>query len=322
MSLIAKPSLIRRASSLVKHLESEGLTNTVKFLKWKLRLSIASNSSTWKLFYVQNPLVETGDVTDYTRHAEQVWRQLKSLPDVTLKEFAVDPARYRDYVKQANYEEFDPYYRGGNSGRESHRAEKLLQHFLSLELLNISPQDIYVDIASNTSPMYQIVNRIYGVSTYSLDLDFPTGINGSFIGANAGDIPVPDNFFSKMTLHCSFEHFANGSDIAFIRECNRVLRPGGRVCIVPLYILPDYCIRIDPTLESDISVSDTEGARKAYVRDYRAQYGRFYDVAHFQSRILENLGSLTATVYRIRDLDLLNEPELYSELALVIEKPV
>jgi hypothetical protein len=71
---------------------------------------------------------------------------------------------------------------------------------------------------------------------YRQDLSFPEGIVGNVIGGDTADMPVRDAFANKMALHCSFEHFENGSDIGFIREASRVLRNPGKLIIVPLYL--------------------------------------------------------------------------------------
>jgi hypothetical protein len=287
---------------------------------WKIRAALASNDLTWEFLFRKNPFVHTGEVSDYSESAERIWEQLKRLEGLITKEWQLNPEEYRAYVERAKYEDFDPYYRGGMSGNDRHRTEKLLQHYISLELLQIEPRDVYIDVASNTSPMRQIVNRLFGVPSYSLDLSYPAGVHGELIGADAGAMPVEPGFASKMTLHCSFEHFAYGADSRFMRECARVLRPGGKVCIVPLYILPEYSVRVDPTLETDISVRDTEGATRVYVRGYRVDYGRHYSPESFRERILAHASGLSLTVFRIRGLEKLAPEDVYSHFALVIER--
>lgn len=99
-----------------------------------------------------------------------------------------------------------------------------------------------------------------------------------------------------------------------------MLSPGGKVCIIPFYILPTYCIRQDPTLETDLSIVDLEGADRVYVRDYNVAYGRFYSPGSFVNRIVKNAEDLTVEVVRISGLEKLNETNIYSHFALVLEK--
>lgn len=310
----------KKVHTFYRYVKDNGVREGASFAVCKARSALASWELTWRLLYEQNPFISTGHVSDYSKCAETVWTALGSMRGIKTAEWQLDAAAYHRYVARAAYEQFDPYYRGGESGDAAHRAEKLLQHFISLELLQISADDLFIDVASNTSPMRTIVQQLYGIPAFSLDLGYEPGIHGELIGADAGAMPLDAGFASKMALHCSFEHFANGSDIRFIKECGRVLRSGGKVCIIPLYLLPQYSIRIDPTLEHDISVTDPEGAAKVYVRNYQVDYGRFYDPESFEQRIVNNADGLAITVYRIRGLEDLGEGNVYSQFAMIAEK--
>lgn len=310
----------KRLVNYLAYTKEHGLTSAAKFAWWKLRATLAHHDSSWNIFFRNNPFVATGELSDYQNCAESVWEQLRLLPNLETNEWQIDPLKYRDYVNAAHCAELDHYYRGGASGNSLHRAEKLLQHYISMGLLCIDKRDVFIDVASNTSPIRHIVKRLYGASCYSLDLSYPPGVHGELIGADAGAMPLESGSVSKMSLHCSFEHFACGADTRFVRECARVLRPGGRVCIVPLYVLPNYCILVDPTLEMDISIRDTEGAKVVYVRGYHVDYGRFYNPEAFKQRILSAAEGLRTTVYRVRGLEKLQGENVYSHFALVLEK--
>jgi hypothetical protein len=54
------------------------------------------------------------------------------------------------------------------------------------------------------------VKSLYNVRCFSLDLSYPPGINGELVGSDAGAMPFANDSISKMSLHCSFEHFAMG----------------------------------------------------------------------------------------------------------------
>lgn len=314
-------SITNRVRSLTDYFSANGPVATARFILIKARAAVARSDLGWSLLYEQNPLVNTGQIDDYEQQAAEVWNQIKQLRSIEAKEYALDVPEFHDYVRQARYESFDSYYQGGDSGNALHRTEKLLQHYLSLKFLDIQANDVYIDVASNTSPMKRIVRNLRsGVATYSMDLKYPPGINGDNIGCDAGATPLADGSVSHMSLHCAFEHFAYGADCRFIREAERILRAGGRVCIVPLYMLKEYSIQVDPTWEADISVRDPEEAQVVYVRGYNVDYGRFYDAKSFEERIVQNLGSLKAIVYRISNLEDLEPDHCYSNFALVLEK--
>ena len=110
----------------------------------------------------------------------------------------------------------------------------------------MGPDDVFVDIASCSSPFADIVERLDNCIAYRQDLDFPPGVNGRTIGGSAEHLPIADGFFSRMTLHCSFEHFEGDADIGFVKEAGRVLRPGGAACILPLYVSEIFHNLTDP----------------------------------------------------------------------------
>ena len=43
-----------------------------------------------------------------------------------------------------------------------------------------------------------------------------------------------------MSCHHSFEHFQGDSDTSFVKEIQRLLRPQGKCCIVPIFVADHY----------------------------------------------------------------------------------
>lgn len=129
--------------------------------------------------------------------------------------------QYQDYVNKANYKRLYPQYYVDNF------HEKTLEHFLSAINLSLRPGDVFIDVASEHSPIYEIYHRLYGVTSYRQDIMYPKGLNGNTIGGDACNMPISDDFADKIALTCSLEHFENDSDSGLIKEFNRVLKPGG-----------------------------------------------------------------------------------------------
>lgn len=200
---------------------------------------------------------------------------------------------YWDYMNRVNYQIYTNYHEGNE-------FNKTLQHYLATELLDLSENDIYVDIASGGSPAADLYNRLYGCRSYKQDLIYPEGISGDTIGGDAGNLPVEDGFATKMALHCSFEMFERDSDIKFIREADRVLSRGGRLCIVPLYLFPSYAIQTNP-VSAAISHMTFESDAILFCKKGWWRHARFYDVPHLASRIRNNLGNLELTIYVLRN---------------------
>ncbi|MCM2328668.1 MAG: class I SAM-dependent methyltransferase, partial [Lysobacter sp.] len=142
----------------------------------------------------------------------------------------IDVAAYREYFERAGYAtRYRDYYTGN-------QPEKSLEHFLTMKLLDVGPSDVFVDLASEHSPVPDIYRALTGCKAYRQDIMYPAGVNGDRIGGDAAAMPVPDGFFTKAALTCSLEHFEGNADSKLFVELARTLRPGGRVCVAPYYV--------------------------------------------------------------------------------------
>jgi hypothetical protein len=212
---------------------------------------------------------------------------------INVEDYKINIDDYRKYFDDAGYEiKYPNYY-------SSTQAEKSLEHFVAADLLNLQGEDVFIDIASQDSPVPEIYNRLYGVKAYKQDLSYPPGLNNDSIGGDASNMAIPDAFVSKMTLHCSLEHFEGLSDINFIKEGNRVLKNGGSICILPLYLTDEYGIVTDPKVAVQENVVFEEDAIIYAFKDWGNRHGRFYDVKNLKKRILDNLDGMDFKVYRI-----------------------
>jgi SAM-dependent methyltransferase len=179
---------------------------------------------------------------------------------------------------------------------------------------------VYIDIASCSSPVPEIYHKLYGSTTYRQDIRYPEGINGNVIGGDAAKMPIEDGFATKMALHCSFEHFENDADINFIKEADRTLKNGGRLCILPLYVSTEYAIVADPAVLTRRNMPAFENDATIYCkRGVGIKHGRFYDIPHFVSRIINNKGGLALTIYDIENAAKL-EQSCYLKFAAVFDK--
>ncbi|HLZ09310.1 MAG TPA: methyltransferase domain-containing protein, partial [Chloroflexota bacterium] len=220
------------------------------------------------------------------------------LHGVPVRDYDVDVADFKRYLSRANYPEYWPYYDGGRAPKF---IEKALEHYLAARSLDLSNVDVYVDVANDRSPTPEIYRKISGCISYRQDLAFAPGLNGDRIGGDAASIPLPDGFASKLALHCSFEHFEGESDIGFIREASRVLRPGGRLCIVPLYLNETYAIQTNPALMAKGGIEFERDAHLFCAPGWRNRHNRYYDVSHFVDRIVRNLHGLELSLDFVRN---------------------
>jgi hypothetical protein len=166
--------------------------------------------------------------------------------------------------------------------------EKALEHFLSFELANPRPGGVGIDVGSCQSVAPAIARRLFGATVYEQDLAYPPGVNEHRIGSSAAAIPLPDKSVDFMMLHCTFEHFEGGADTGFIMECARLLKPGGKVVILPLYLNARHC---NITGEADAEVRaaigfDSDAQFHCVIPEWHNRFGRHYSPSALSNRVL------------------------------------
>jgi Methyltransferase domain len=98
-------------------------------------------------------------------------------------------------------------------------------------------EGILIDIAAELSPFGKVVTKIYPeAEVYQQYLTYGGGIHGFQIGGNATPLPVNDSSINLMPLHNFIENFEGTADSLFFLECARVLKKGGDVIILPVFL--------------------------------------------------------------------------------------
>ncbi len=202
---------------------------------------------------------------------------------VRVEDFRVDVAEFQRYLEQADYTARFPDYYG------SRMTEKQLEHFVTMKLLALAPGDAFLDIASEDSPIPDILERLTGATTYWQDIQYPAGINGRRIGGDACAMPLPDGFASAAALTCSIEHFERDADQVLCDELGRILRPGGRLVIAPLYMYTEPAAQTDPVYSAQSDVPFDQGVPIFCARDWKNRHARFYSADSLRDRVLRRL---------------------------------
>lgn len=230
---------------------------------------------------------------------------------MVMEPFRIDLPAYRDYYARALYDEKYPGYYQGN------RPEKTLEHFLALTLLEIQPGEVFIDIASEHSPVPEIYTRLAEAKGYSQDIMYPDGIEGNRIGGDACAMPVPDGFAHKAALTCSLEHFEGNADSGLFEEMHRVLAPGGKICITPFYLHYEEGVQTDPALSVPAGVIFDESAVVYCAEGWNNRHGRFYTPRSFMKRIGEPMrGKFAFRFYHIENAAEV-DPSIYMRYAFV-----
>jgi SAM-dependent methyltransferase len=201
--------------------------------------------------------------------------------------------------------------------------EKALEHFLSLVLGDPLPGQTVVDVGSCKSVVPEILREIYGATCYEQDLVYPQGVNGTTIGSSASDIPLASNSVDLFTLHCTYEHFEGDADIGFVKECGRLLRPGGKAIILPLYLNASHVNITGETSPEALGQIgwDSDAEHFCAIPEWQNRFGRHYSAKVFRTRVLDTAHrvGLSPTLYRTRSLSSV-DPRLWLKWALVFEK--
>ncbi len=230
------------------------------------------------------------------------------LPDVGHINAELEKLEMHFKTYSIDLNSFDPYYKKAiktwplnyQKAYGELFKEKVLEHYLSESILCSNPNDAYIDVAAGSAHFYStMITNKYKCQAYSMDYEYPKGVNGNKIGCDATDIPLSDDFCTKVALHCAFEMFENENDILLISELARIIRPGGEFVIVPLYLHQEAHILSSPTISTyPISYHDEKRVwRRNFVRA-----ARFYSPHTLKRRIIRQLKEFTYTVFHIANV--------------------
>lgn len=250
-------------------------------------------------------------------YSETILTGLSEL-DVSMEPYEIDGAGFHTYIETQG---FPRNYAGGPLNEGGFREQKLLEYYVSLDFLDVKPSDVVVDVGSEWALFPQKVRDSIGATVYQQDLVFEPGIHGTYIGGSAAQMPVPDGFADKIVLHNAYEHFEGSADSDFIGEAWRVLRPGGVLCILPLFMSDRFRILTDPLVNREGITWDDE-ALIVQVPLWRNRFGRVYDAAALQRRVLAPATAcgFEATIYHVRNVKHV-EPGSNLYFALLLRKP-
>jgi len=176
---------------------------------------------------------------------------------------------------------------------------------LVCKCLGIKKGDVYIDIAACYSPFSKILSK-RGVDGYEQDLIYKAGINEHKIGGDASLLPVPNNFADVLSLQCAFECFQSDSDIGFIKESWRVLKKGGVLGIVPLYVGKKYFVKAGPKAnKKNIKIEKEVKWIWRVDKNLQASFSRHYSPTALKSRVIDYLteGGMKVEILFFTNLD-------------------
>jgi SAM-dependent methyltransferase len=143
---------------------------------------------------------------------------------------------------------FPAHYHGGPEAGVY--TEKVLEHFVAWDLLALGVRAErwpYVDIAGASSPWARLL-RERGMEAFAIDLapDPSLAALPYVLRGDATASPFGRASIGSASLQCAYEMFAGDADTRLLTELARVLRPGGRAVICPLYMHTEACYYQSP----------------------------------------------------------------------------
>ena len=175
--------------------------------------------------------------------------------------------------------------------------EKLLEHWIASEVIGLmkyNKSDIYVDVAAAGSPWAQVLRDRKGISAYAINLDEITSTYRSlyyYRVENATKTTFTDNNVMGMSLQCAYEMFMGEDDMLFIQEAARILKPGGKVVILPLYTHTHYCSASTPDYYGK-GCCDPNAKEYIWQDHLGIPSARHYDAETLKLRVLDTIESL------------------------------
>jgi SAM-dependent methyltransferase len=176
----------------------------------------------------------------------------------------------------------------------SARQKKSIEFFSTFHLLQPHPDDAFMDAAGGGYGYLAAVNsrtRYVQDLHISADLRRRLGDSVVYLEGDAGAIPLPAGSVDKISCHDAFKHFRGDADTRFIREVQRLLRPGGRCVISQVFVGTQYV-----ELTNKFSFDYHYDRRAHYIIDPSATvvdcgYVRIYDLAAFGERVVSRIDS-------------------------------
>lgn len=251
---------------------------------------------------------------------ERIESDLRALA-IELTDYTPPQDRFEQF-KADNW--FPENYHGGRASGVW--DEKLLEHWIAGELLQLGqwpPNDVYVDIAACSSPWAKMLRERLGIAAYAIDLapvgqayqDLPY-----YRSENATRTGFADGEVRGASLQCAYEMFSGQDDRLLIDELARILRPGGKVVILPLYMHTHYCAYSTPDY---FGKGHSDAGAKEYIRMdcYGVPSSRKYDAQRLKERVLDPIlqAGLRYRLLALRNKESLGEG-IYCHFILEIEK--
>jgi hypothetical protein len=239
---------------------------------------------------------------------------------ILCTDFFAEVSEFEEFNRLAG---FPTDYHGG-TGTRVYR-EKLLEHFVAWKFLCLdnSCYTPYVDVAAGGSP-WALLLRNSGVDACAIDITIsPEFISERcYLQQDATRTGFENGTVGSASLQCAYEMFSEGQDVAFLYELGRILKPGGRAVISPLYTHTHACYYQTPDYYGTVP-GDPE--TKRYIRRdcWGVPFSRKYSPETLKARVWDNAlnAGLLPSLHVLRNKYEIGDG-IYLYFILVLDKPL
>lgn len=268
----------------------------------------------------------------YIEHKNKMVPEL-SFSDLDKIEGKLREKGYLTKISLINENDFLRFERQLNFGGEYHAEinnryrRKILEYYYAYNFLcldNASTSYTYIDVGASGSPFAEWLRNNKKIRAFAVDLKhFRRSDLDYYIEADATHLPFEDETVDGISMQSSFECFC-GNDIEtkLIIEYARVLKKGGRIIILPLYMHNIFLSSLSPNFYGMGNVD--EGAVECIRIDCGRglQFARFYDIEALDQRVIsvaEEYG-LTVHIYSIPNQNVEIDGFVYLKFILELRK--
>ncbi len=289
------PQLIGRGEFARRLLKGSGIVQLKRYVVPQIYVEYLK-----KLLYGERSLVPPNFIVDKIIRPVCL-DELRKLSGVEVADLDFDSACLYQWVKR--------YFPEWRDRLGDLRHKKLVEFFTTFTLLAPGADDAFMDAAGGYDtylPKLSCKAKYVQDIRISRELRARLDNKVEYIESDARNISLPDQSVDKISCHHAFEHFQDDSDIWFVKEIQRLLRPKGKCCIVPILISDCYAeitnaftfdLKFDP--RSKLLIDPTAAIPGG---DQSGHYARVYDLVGFQERVIGNIDftRFKATITELR----------------------
>ena len=208
----------------------------------------------------------------------------------------------------------------------SRYRRKIMEYYFVDKLLGFDQWDrgdIYLDLGAQTSPFAKYLREKRKIEAYGIDLEKSIYADlGYYLQEDATNTHFCNESVLGMSIQSAYECFIGDADIRLIKEAARILKPTGKLVVIPLYMHEQYLSTLSPTYYGKGTAD--KGSLECIRKDCRGDLaiGRFYDMAALKRRVLDvaKQCGLEAKIYIIPNKFVECDSFVYLKFILVLQK--